>query len=144
MPKESGTGKILNYFKNLLINGYSFLKALSTEKDLYWAWNLQRLDNCNVHPKAKLNPPYSLRGANIGKGTVIGPNSHISESFIGKFCSIGPNFLCGWGIHPLNGISTSPAFYSTKKQAGYTFSSTDKVIEHIPVHIGNDVFIGAN
>ena len=63
---------------------------------------------------------------------------------IGKFCSIGPNFICGWGIHPLNGISTSPMFYSTMKQNGVTLSSIDKVEERNQIKIGNDVFIGAN
>ena len=63
---------------------------------------------------------------------------------IGKFCSIGPNFLCGWGIHPTNGLSTSPMFYSTLKQNGTTLSLTDKVVERKLISIGNDVFIGAN
>ena len=71
-------------------------------------------------------------------------NSFISTTTIGKFCSIGPNFICGWGIHPLNGISTSPMFYSTRKQNGITLSRKDKIDEYKPIIIGNDVFIGAN
>jgi len=71
-------------------------------------------------------------------------NSWISQSEIGKFCSIGPNFLCGWGIHPTKGISTSPMFYSTMKQNGTTLSKVDKIEERKPIIIGNDVFIGAN
>ena len=63
---------------------------------------------------------------------------------IGKFCSIGPNFFCGWGVHPTNGISTSPMFYSTKKQNGITLSLEDKIDERKQIIIGNDVFIGAN
>lgn len=63
---------------------------------------------------------------------------------IGKFCSIGPNFFCGWGVHPMDGISTSPMFYSTLKQNGMTLSLVDKVEERKNIRIGNDVFIGAN
>ena len=63
---------------------------------------------------------------------------------IGKFCSIGPNLVCGWGIHPTDGISTSPMFYSTREQNGITLSNTDKIEERKPISIGNDVFIGAN
>lgn len=68
----------------------------------------------------------------------------MSMTNIGKFCSIGPNLVCGWGIHPINGISTAPMFYSTKKQNGMTLSTVDKVEERKPISIGNDVFIGAN
>ncbi|WP_244153800.1 CatB-related O-acetyltransferase [Flavobacterium xinjiangense] len=71
-------------------------------------------------------------------------NSSISYATIGKFCSIGPNMVCGWGIHPLQGISTSPVFYSTLKQVGYTYAEANLVDERKPITIGNDVFIGAN
>lgn len=88
--------------------------------------------------------PYSINEAHIGDYSYIAYNSNISNAAIGKFCSIGPNFLCGWGIHPYNGISTSPMFYSTRKQNGTTLSDHDKVDERKPIVIGNDVFIGAN
>jgi acetyltransferase-like isoleucine patch superfamily enzyme len=63
---------------------------------------------------------------------------------IGKFCSIGPNFLCGYGIHPTDAVSTSPMFYSTMKQNGTTLSKEDKIQERKRINIGNDVFIGMN
>lgn len=88
--------------------------------------------------------PYSLLESTVGRCTYIACNSQVSNASIGSFCSIGPNFLCGWGIHPLNGISTSPMFYSTKKQNGTTLSETDKIEERKRIIIGNDVFIGAN
>ncbi|WP_435801063.1 DapH/DapD/GlmU-related protein [Polaribacter sp.] len=76
--------------------------------------------------------------------TYVDINSYISETKIGKFCSIGPNLTCGWGIHPTNGISTSPMFYSTKKQNGITLSKENKIKERKPIKIGNDVLIGIN
>jgi len=92
----------------------------------------------------KLYPPFELNNVAIGRYTYISRNALISNTTIGRFCSIGPNLVCGWGVHPLDGISTSPMFYSTKKQNGYTFSSTDKIQERKPIKIGNDVFIGMN
>jgi acetyltransferase-like isoleucine patch superfamily enzyme len=80
----------------------------------------------------------------IGAYSYVASHSHISFTTIGKFCSIGPFFLCGWGIHPTNGISTSPIFYSTRKQNGITLAVKDKIIERKNIIIGNDVFIGAN
>jgi acetyltransferase-like isoleucine patch superfamily enzyme len=94
--------------------------------------------------KAKLYSPYSITNCKIGDFTYISDNSQISETEIGKFCSIGPHFLCGWGIHPIDGVSTHPMFYSTKKQNGVSYTNKNKIVERKPIKIGNDVFIGAN
>ena len=91
-----------------------------------------------------VSAPYSLDETTIGDYTYISKNSHITKATIGKFCSIGPNLVCGWGIHPTHGISTAPMFYSTMRQNGMTLSEADKIEERKPVTIGNDVFIGAN
>lgn len=100
--------------------------------------------NSYISPKAKLYPLYHISNSKIGDYTYVAQNSNISMTEIGKFCSIGPNLVCGWGIHPLNGISTAPMFYSTMKQNGTTLSATDKIDERKTIKIGNDVFIGAN
>ena len=94
--------------------------------------------------ECKLYKPFQFYNVQIGKYSYVARNSFISETIIGKFCSIGPNFMCGRGLHPVNGISTSPMFYSTVKQNGITLSSTDKIVERKTIVIGNDVFIGAN
>lgn len=91
-----------------------------------------------------VNPIHWLNNVQIGDYTYVSQNSQVSHTSIGKFCSIGPNFFCGWGIHPIDGLSTAPMFYSTKKQNGFTFSVTDKIEERKRINIGNDVFIGAN
>ncbi|ROL61754.1 antibiotic acetyltransferase [Bacteroidetes/Chlorobi group bacterium ChocPot_Mid] len=100
--------------------------------------------NTEMDKSVKLNTPYHISNCKIGKYSYIAPYSNISETSIGKFCSIGPNFFCGWGIHPTNGLSTSPMFYSTLKQNGFTLSKVDKIQERKKISIGNDVFIGAN
>jgi len=81
----------------------------------------------------------------IGSFTYVSVNTWILKGFIGKFCSIGPNCMFGWGIHPSrNFVSTHPIFYSTKKQAGITFSDIDYLEERKSIKVGNDVWIGAN
>lgn len=102
------------------------------------------IEKSDVSIYAKLYPVYHVSSSKIGDYTYIASNSSISMTEIGKFCSIGPNLFCGWGIHPINGISTSPMFYSSMKQNGMTLSLEDKVVERKPIKIGNDVFIGAN
>lgn len=110
------------------------------------AWNILKSnsDGSTIEKFTKIYPPYHISNSKIGEYTYIANNSQISLTTIGKFCSIGPNILCGWGIHPTNGISTSPMFYSTMKQNGITLSKEDKIEERKPIKIGNDVFIGAN
>lgn len=93
---------------------------------------------------SKVMAPYVLRRVQIGDYSYIAKNATVSNCVIGKFCSIGPNFSCGLGVHPTDGISTSPMFYSTAKQNGMTLSKTNKIEESLKTTIGNDVFIGAN
>jgi len=93
---------------------------------------------------SKATAPFFLHGVRLGDYSYIAKNSNISHCVIGKFCSIGPNFCCGLGLHPTNGISTAPMFYSTARQNGTTLSSGNKVEEMKQTIIGNDVFIGAN
>lgn len=98
--------------------------------------------NSNLGLKTRVDLPYDLRDVQIGDFSYVSINSCISFTEIGKFCSIGPNFFCGWGIHPTHGISTSPLFYSTKSP--YSFCKENKIEDRKKIMIGNDVFIGAN
>lgn len=77
----------------------------------------------------------------LGDMSYIGPNSRISNTRIGKFCSIAPNVEIVLGKHPVNMVSTHPAFYSTHKPFK-TFSDKIYYDEYDKVAIGNDVWIG--
>jgi len=102
------------------------------------------IKNCRISQGVLIEKNTSFNNVGIGFGTYLSTNAKVSNTEIGKFCSIGPNLLCGFGIHPINGISTSPSFYSNRKQNGFTFSSQNKIEELKTIFIGNDVFIGAN
>lgn len=119
------------------------LKLLKDDQ-VYWPYYKSLISDSDVNKLAKLYLPYKIFSSEIGEGTYIASNSKISVTQIGKYCSIGPNFLCGWGIHPMDGLSTSPMFYSTSKQNGRSLSNTNKVEERKKIIIGNDVFIGSN
>lgn len=92
----------------------------------------------------KVVAPYYMHDVNLDDYSYISKNCCVSHCNIGKFCSIGPNFCCGLGIHPTDGISTSPMFYSVAKQNGMTLCRENKIEESKLTTIGNDVFIGAN
>ena len=87
---------------------------------------------CNFGNKSYAVAPFLLINVQFGDHSYIARNAQAANVSIGKFCSIGPNFCCGLGIHPLDGFSTSPYLYPNGTE------------EHKPVFIGNDVFIGAN
>ena len=114
------------------------------DQDIEWDSIRHILIDNKIGHNVKIYRPSRIYYSEIGDYTYISRNATISRVHIGKFCSIGPNLLCGWGSHPTNGISTSPMFYSTRQQNGTTLSNKDKIIERQKVTIGNDVFIGAN
>jgi len=129
--------------------GYKLIKFIVPEinilrRNLYWDYIDYSLYQNSISKTVNIASPAHISYSTIGEYSYISVNSWISLTEIGKFCSIGPNLLCGWGIHPTNGISTSPMFYSTMQQNGTTLSKVDKIKERKPIRIGNDVFIGAN
>jgi virginiamycin A acetyltransferase len=80
----------------------------------------------------------------IGGYSYVSHDTEIVFAKIGKFCSIGPGCRIGVGIHPSDHVSTSPVFFSTRKQAGISFAPADVIVENKEVRIGNDVWVGAN
>ncbi|MEO7216469.1 CatB-related O-acetyltransferase [Mucilaginibacter sp.] len=100
-----------------------------------------------------VGPNAIIGSTHIGYGTYISSASVIKSTLIGKFCSIGSNIQTGLGRHPSKDfVSTHPAFFSTKMQAGFSFVEEDIFEEHLfldaerkyVVTIGNDVWIGNN
>lgn len=85
-----------------------------------------------------------LHDSTIGDYSYVSPNSIISTCRIGKFCSIGPSVIIGFGDHPTDFISTSPLFYYSQYIFDITLTEEDKFDHHAQVIIENDVWIGAN
>lgn len=85
----------------------------------------------------------------IGYGSYIGQDCCLSAR-IGRYCSIGSNVHIVVGNHPTKQfVSSHPAFFSTLKQAGFSYVARDKFAEGVYadkpyyVVIGNDVWIGS-
>lgn len=113
-------------------------------QDIDWDLIKNNIIESQIGKNVKIYKPSFINKTEIGDYTYISKNANISVTKIGKFCSIGPNLFCGWGIHPTNGISTSPMYYSTRLQNGVSLTDKDKIEERKLITIGNDVFIGAN
>lgn len=112
-------------------------------------------DHCTLEPEVEvyastlahhvsLQRGTSLTDTRIGRCTYIAREACLNLVSVGSFCSIGPGLLAGTGDHPSDFGSTSPVFYSTRRQCGMTFASNDAFTERQPILIGHDVWIGAH
>lgn len=82
----------------------------------------------------------------MGMYTYVGNNCLLSAN-IGRFCSVANNVYTIKGTHPIGFVSTSPVFYSTRKQTGITFVDKEYFNEYsnndeVSIQILNDVWIG--
>lgn len=134
----------LKYFVQKLLGRWLDKPILPEDKTVGYSLVRSEKAETNFGMHAKVYPPYYLHDVRLGDYSYIAKNCNISHCTVGKFCSIGPNFCCGLGIHPTDGVSTAPMFYSTAKQNGVTLCDESKVAESKQTIIGNDVFIGAN
>lgn len=133
---------LINYIKFLLKNRH---KNVSLSFGVYLNSETKFEGNNKIYKRVIINNSF------VGKGTYIGPGSNLQNTHIGKFCSIGPNVSVIQGVHPSNTfVSTHPAFYSVKKQSGFTFVNKNLFEEEklcpngYALNIGHDVWIGAN
>ena len=67
----------------------------------------------------------------MGYGSFVGSNSSLSNTRIGRFCSIASHVKVISGEHPTSKyVSTHPSFYSLLKQNGETFVDIQKYDEY--------------
>ena len=122
---------------------------------LKWRGKLQLEQGCNIALQAQFEGmnkiySYSSFGGILGYGSYIGHHSSLTAK-IGRFCSISNHVICNAGIHPFQApfATTSPCFFSLRKQNGATFA-TQQMLNEIKTtdnegafdcEIGNDVWI---
>ena len=114
--------------------------------------------NCHIYGKAirSVLEGYNvihgeLYDSYIGYASFVSPNSKLDFCSIGRYCSIGNHVHVIRGNHPSREwVSTSPCFFSTRKQSGFSYTKKQHFEEFkwidekkkICVEIGNDVWIG--
>ena len=97
----------------------------------------------NVSVKAKISRLVKIKHSSVGDYSYISANCDITNTTIGKFCSIADNCRIGTASHTLNNISTSPIFTLKHNATGtiWTEESIDHCNDTKQVNIGNDVWI---
>jgi acetyltransferase-like isoleucine patch superfamily enzyme len=85
----------------------------------------------------------------MGRGSYVGSNCYFTYTKIGRYCSIASNVKVIVATHPsAQLVSTHPAFFSPRRQAGFTYAGEQRfnefmmLDESLSVNIGNDVWIG--
>lgn len=118
---------------------------ISSRTKGFWASPLSFADGeCVFEPYVRLNKGVFLRSVNVGRMTYFNRDVHAGGATIGSFCSIGPETVIGGlGSHPVDRLSTHPAFYSPHLRAGQTFVDSGSFDELPITEIGSDVWIGA-
>lgn len=114
-----------------------------TIKKAFTALGIKRTDRI-PEGRYRLHGSAEAKNSTIGNYTYVSTGTLIQSADIGKFCSIGPNTVIGYGNHPIDFISTSPLFYHTGLIFDKTFAVKEAFETHERVTIGNDVWIGSN
>lgn len=97
--------------------------------------------NSVIHRSSKLESGTSFVNSTMDKHSFCGYNCSINNTTIGKYCSIGTNVIIGGGNHPIDWISTSPAFYDGRDSIKLKISKHRRNIPMTTI-IKNDVWIG--
>lgn len=91
-----------------------------------------------------INRKAKLKNCIIGDYTYVSASTEISDSCIGRFCSIADHCSIGLPSHPLFLLSTSPLFTLKKNALRITWVDKSICFEKKIVRIGNDVWIGSH
>ncbi len=114
-------------------------------------WGVLADSACEFEGMSFLGAGTELSCCSIGRGTYFSGNARLWQTRIGRYCSLGLDLLNLMGRHPTTGFATThPAFFSTQKQAGFTYADraccdevryADADRRHVCV-IGHDVWLG--
>lgn len=98
----------------------------------------------------RLTKDVTFLTSSIGYASYIGNRSFIKNTKIGRYTCIATDVMTVAGSHPTSKFaSIHPAFYSTRKQSGFTYVDEEKFNDfhfidgNYTVVIGNDVWIGS-
>ncbi len=134
------------YIKIIVNNLYNLFISLKF-KNIGLGYNCRVLFGTEIEGSNKFGNN-CIVGGKIGRCTYIGYESNVIGE-IGRYNSISAKVTLMSATHPAKDfVSTSPVFYSLRKQCGATYTIRQKFdefgkngISGFPIKIGNDVLI---
>lgn len=103
---------------------------------------LSAIKNSRFEKPSKAEARSTVINSKMGRYSYCGYNCTIINAEIGRFTSIGDNVVIGAANHPLEWISTSPAFYYGKDSIPKNLAKLSYDASPAKTRIGNDVWIG--
>lgn len=106
---------------------------------------------CTFEGANRITNDCTVLNTQMGYASYIGERSFIKNTQLGRYTCIATDVMTIPGNHPTESfVSMHPAFYSTRKQCGFTYVTSDKFSDfnfidsekQISVSIGSDVWIG--
>lgn len=98
----------------------------------------------DIHKTACIDTGCNVINCNIDKYSYLAMNVWAVHAKIGAFCSIGDCVYIGGAEHPLDWVSTSPAFEKVKNSFPRERFAQLEMPSYKTTFIGNDVWIGHN
>lgn len=129
----------------------SWFKRIYNRDKCKFAYGATIKGNCSLEGGNFLDRNSQIKDCVIGFGSYLGRNTVLNNCKIGRYTCIGPNVHIICGEHPSKTfVSIHPAFYSLRKQSGFTYVTRQLFEENkyadnegkYSVIIGNDVWIG--
>lgn len=141
---------LLVYIKYIISKPFYYFRATLSYKNVVLHYPVNVAKNSSFEGMNAIYSDSYFCGT-MGLGSYIGTNCNLNAT-IGRFCSIANNVRCNPGTHPYKEpfATTSPNFFSLRKQTGDTFA-TKQMFEEFKLYdkelnravkIGNDVWIG--
>jgi len=116
--------------------GYLYSKFF--KKIIRW----KSIIDSDVDKTASIGSGTSFISSSIGRHSYCGSDCVIDHVKIGAFCSISDNVYIGGAEHPIDWVSTSPAFHNVKHSSPRARLYREKLPERKITEIGNDVWLG--
>lgn len=147
--------RVLQILKSLFLLIYRTIKDFVLFYVSYINNKINYRGNLRFNSSVRIGQDSTFEGANtigdntyfsgsMGYGTYLCQNCSITGN-IGRFCSIAQDVKNSLGVHPITApyVSSSPMFFSLRKQTGKTFAKKQLFDElKDPIEIGHDCWIG--
>jgi len=99
--------------------------------------------DCKFDDYAVIFSGAELVDSHVGAHSYIQKRTSIVNTEIGPFCSIAGRVTIGLAAHPLDGVSTHPAFFDPSQPLPIFFTKTASGFSTLPrTKVGADVWIG--
>ena len=96
----------------------------------------------DIHPTAVIYSGCNVSNSTVGKYSYCSYDCQLDSADIGSFCSISDHVFIGGAEHPMDWVSTSPAFQNVKHSGPVVRFAKFNVPSAKRTSIGNDVWIG--